>query len=129
MLGVSSSRIVTLSMVHTDDNELDSIFRRISRASSSAECSLSEVENNEMIATLLVRNTENRKRVGLDIGFAILLGRAPFFVTVETGNRFPVVRAPLGEHNRFKVNPMLQKRVAVLDSTHYPEGTQHLAER
>lgn len=45
-------------MVQVDDNELDSIFRRISRASSSAEMSLSDWQNNEMTATFPITDAK-----------------------------------------------------------------------
>ncbi len=56
IFGVLSSRIETLSMVQVDDKELDSIFRRISRASSSAE--MSDWQNNEISATFPITDAK-----------------------------------------------------------------------
>ncbi len=128
VFGVPSSRIETLSMVQVDGNELDSIFRRISRASSSAEMSLSDWQSNEMSATFPITDAKEPSS-WFEYRVCHTPAWNPFVQLRQTlENPPPEVRA-LREHNRFKVKPMLLKRVAVLNSTRHPGGTQHLAER
>ncbi len=82
-------------MVQVDDNELDSIFWRISRASSSEETSWFDLTNNEISATFPITDTKQRTSK-FEYRVCHIPGKNRFSFTAESGKSFAYKACPWG---------------------------------